>query len=199
MRKNNPEGVRSGILYAAAELFQDRGYSASSMQHIFEKAGVTSGAFYHHFESKKELGLTVIRERVADAVMQTWVGPVRAASSVIDGIKIVFKAIAAELDANRAVRGCPLNNLTLEMAYADPDFQQLLNEIFSNWQLELERLVKRDVKNGVLRGPSPKRTAAFIIAVYSGAMAMSKVQQSADPLRLCLTELSTAMEARWTP
>ncbi|MEO6138680.1 MAG: TetR/AcrR family transcriptional regulator [Luteimonas sp.] len=196
MRKNDPEGVRARILDAAAELFQERGYSASSMQHIFEKANVTCGAFYHHFESKKDLGLTVIKERVADAVMGTWIAPVRAASCVIDGIKQVFKAIAVELDANRAVRGCPLNNLTLEMAYADPDFQQLLNEIFANWQLELERLVKRDVKQGVLFGPSPKRTAAFIIAVYSGAMAMSKVRQSADPLRICLTELTTALETR---
>lgn len=196
MRKNNPEGVRSGILDAAAELFQERGYSASSMQHIFERAGVTSGAFYHHFESKKALGLAVIQERVADAVMGTWIAPVQAAATVLDGIRVVFKAIAAELDANRAVRGCPLNNLTLEMAYADADFQQLLSEIFSTWQLELERLLKRDIKNGALHTPSPKRTAALIIAVYSGAMAMSKVQQSADPLRTCLTELAAAMQGR---
>lgn len=195
MRKNDPEGVRSRILDAAAELFQDRGYSASGMQTIFEKADVTSGGFYHHFESKKDLGLAVIRERVAEAVRQTWIAPVVAAPSTISGLKSVFGSIASELDANQAVRGCPLNNLTLEMAYADADFQELLEEIFANWQRELERVIKRDQKAGVLSRTSPRKTAAFVIAVYSGAMAMSKVKQSSDPLRTCLSQLTDALQA----
>ena len=195
MRKNDPEGVRSRILDAAAELFQDRGYSASGMQTIFEKADVTSGGFYHHFESKKDLGLAVIRERVAEAVQQTWIAPVVAAPSTISGLKSVFRSIASELDANQAVRGCPLNNLTLEMAYADADFQELLEEIFANWQRELERVIKRDQKAGVLSRTSPRKTAAFVIAVYSGAMAMSKVKQSSDPLRTCLSQLTDALQA----
>jgi AcrR family transcriptional regulator len=195
VRKNDPEGVRSRILDAAAELFQDRGYSASGMQTIFEKADVTSGGFYHHFESKKDLGLAVIRERVAEAVQQTWIAPVVAAPSTISGLKSVFGSIASELDANQAVRGCPLNNLTLEMAYADADFQELLEEIFANWQRELERVIKRDQKAGVLSRTSPRKTAAFVIAVYSGAMAMSKVKQSSDPLRTCLSQLTDALQA----
>jgi len=195
VRKNDPEGVRSRILDAAAELFQDRGYSASGMQTIFEKADVTSGGFYHHFESKKDLGLAVIRERVAEAVRQTWIAPVVAAPSTISGLKSVFGSIASELDANQAVRGCPLNNLTLEMAYADADFQELLEEIFANWQRELERVIKRDQKAGVLSRTSPRKTAAFVIAVYSGAMAMSKVKQSSDPLRTCLSQLTDALQA----
>jgi len=195
VRKNDPEGVRSRILDAAAELFQDRGYSASGMQTIFEKADVTSGGFYHHFESKKDLGLAVIRERVAEAVQQTWIAPVVSAPSTISGLKSVFGSIASELDANQAVRGCPLNNLTLEMAYADADFQELLEEIFANWQRELERVIKRDQKAGVLSRTSPRKTAAFVIAVYSGAMAMSKVKQSSDPLRTCLSQLTDALQA----
>jgi AcrR family transcriptional regulator len=195
VRKNDPEGVRARILDAAAELFQDRGYSASGMQTIFEKAEVTSGAFYHHFESKKELGLAVIRERVAEAVRQTWIAPVVSASSMISGLKSVFGSIASDLDASQAVRGCPLNNLTLEMAYADADFQELLEEIFANWQTELERVIKRDQQAGRLSRTSPKKTAAFVIAVYSGAMAMSKVKQSSDPLRICLGQLTDALQA----
>jgi AcrR family transcriptional regulator len=195
VRKIDPEGVRSRILDAAAELFQDRGYSASGMQTIFEKAEVTSGGFYHHFESKKDLGLAVIRERVAEAVQQTWIAPVVSAPSIISGLKSVFGSIASDLDANQAVRGCPLNNLTLEMAYADADFQEPLEEIFANWQRELERLIKRDQKAGMLSRTSARKTAAFVIAVYSGAMAMSKVKQSSEPLRVCLGQLTDALQA----
>jgi len=55
-RANDPEGTRRRVLDAAAALFQDRGYAATGTQDIFDAAGVTSGAFYHHFAGKKDLG-----------------------------------------------------------------------------------------------------------------------------------------------
>jgi AcrR family transcriptional regulator len=133
-RTNDPEGLRRRVLDAAAALFQARGYAATGTQDIFDAAGVTSGAFYHHFEGKKDLGLAVVRERVAAAVEDTWLAPVRSARSTLDGVTAVFASIAKELDANRAVRGCPANNLTLELAYADPDFRRELKALFDAWR-----------------------------------------------------------------
>jgi AcrR family transcriptional regulator len=188
-RKNDPEGVRSRFLDVAAELFQSKGYCATGMQAIFEEAGVTAGAFYHHFESKKDLALAVIEERVAAEVEQTWIAPVRDASTTLAGVTAVFKSIAAQLEKRRTVRGCPLNNLTLELAFADPDFQAGLARVFERWQSEIEAKLKHDMSEGALARSKPGPLAAYIIAVYSGAMAMCKVQQSAAPLLECLPEL----------
>jgi TetR/AcrR family transcriptional repressor of nem operon len=194
-RKNDPEGVRSRLLDVAAALFQDQGYCASGMQLIFEHAGVTAGAFYHHFESKKDLALAVIEERVAVEVESTWMKPVREASSTIDGVVKAFKSIAAQLEERRAVRGCPLNNLTLELAFADPDFQASLARIFDGWQQEIEAKLKQDMDEGTLERARPATLAAYIIAVYSGAMALCKVHQSSAPLLQCLSELRQRLAA----
>lgn len=188
-RKNDPEGVRARFLDVAAELFQSRGYCATGMQAIFEEAGVTAGAFYHHFEGKKDLALAVIEERVAAEVEQTWIAPVRAAKTTLDGVTSVFKSIAEQLEQRRAVRGCPLNNLTLELAFADPDFQGSLASVFAHWQGEIEAKLKQDMNEQALPRSKPGPLAAYIIAVYSGAMALCKVQQSAAPLLQCLPEL----------
>lgn len=188
-RKNDPEGVRSRFLDVAAELFQSKGYGASGMQAILEAAGATAGAFYHHFESKKDLALAVIEERVATEVEQTWIAPVRDAKTTIEGVTAVFKSIAAQLEKRRAVRGCPVNNLTLELAFADPDFQASLARVFEHWQDEVEAKLKQDMNAGALAKTKSAPLAAYIIAVYSGAMAMCKVQQSATPLLQCLPEL----------
>jgi TetR/AcrR family transcriptional repressor of nem operon len=188
-RKNDPEGVRARFLDVAAELFQSRGYCATGMQAIFEEAGVTAGAFYHHFEGKKDLALAVIEERVAAEVEQTWIAPVREAKTTLDGVTSVFKSIATQLEARRAVRGCPVNNLTLELAFADPDFQTSLARVFAHWQSEIETKLKQDMNGQVLPRSKPAPLAAYIIAVYSGAMALCKVQQSAAPLLQCLPEL----------
>lgn len=188
-RKNDPEGVRSRFLDVAAELFQSRGYCATGMQAIFEEAGVTAGAFYHHFVGKKDLALAVIEERVAVEVEETWITPVRDASTTLEGVTVVFKSIAAHLEKRRAVRGCPVNNLTLELAFADPDFQASLARVFEHWQGEIEAKLKHDMNEGTLARAKPGPLAAYIIAVYSGAMALCKVQQSATPLLQCLPEL----------
>jgi AcrR family transcriptional regulator len=188
-RKNDPEGVRSRFLDVAADLFQNQGYCASGMQLIFEQAGVTAGAFYHHFESKKDLALAVIEERVAAEVDSTWIQPVRDASTTLEGVTKAFKSIAAQLDQRRAVRGCPLNNLTLELAFADADFQASLSQIFDRWQQEIEAKLKHDMDEGALARAKPGPLAAYIVAVYSGAMALCKVHQTSTPLLQCLTEL----------
>lgn len=189
IRKNDPEGVRSRLLDVTADLFQDQGYCASGMQLIFENAGVTAGAFYHHFESKKDLALAVIDERVAAEVESTWMKPVREAGTTLDGVIQVFKSIAAQLEQRRAVRGCPLNNLTLELAFADTDFQAGLAQIFDRWQQEIEAKLKHDMDEGALARTKTGPLAAYIVAVYSGAMALCKVHQSSTPLLHCLAEL----------
>lgn len=56
--------TRQDIIDAAVELFVDRGYGETRLQDIVDRAGVTTGAFYYHFDSKAV---------VADAIMaQGW-------------------------------------------------------------------------------------------------------------------------------
>lgn len=47
--------TRQGILDAAVQVFMERGFQRSSMQHVADRAGVTRGAVYWHFRSQLEL------------------------------------------------------------------------------------------------------------------------------------------------
>jgi AcrR family transcriptional regulator len=49
------EGARDAILVAARELFAGHGYGEISTARIIERAGVSRGAMYHHFDGKLEL------------------------------------------------------------------------------------------------------------------------------------------------
>lgn len=51
----SPEATRKAILDTALKLFGERGFHATTVQAITENAGLTKGAFYHHFESKEEV------------------------------------------------------------------------------------------------------------------------------------------------
>lgn len=181
--------MRRKVLDVAEVAFQARGYHASSLGDLMAAAGVSGGALHHHFPTKKALALAVIEERVAAAVEQTWIAPVKTAASARDGVRTVFEAVAAELDQQGFVRGCPLNNLAHELSLADPDLRAALAGIFAAWRQAIADKVGADQQEGREQGTDPQHFAALAIATYSGAMSMAKTAQDAGPLRDCLAAL----------
>lgn len=64
------------ILKIARDLFEERGFTATTTQAVIDRAGVTKGALYHHFSSKVDLFEAVYR-----AVETEMAGQIQAASS----------------------------------------------------------------------------------------------------------------------
>jgi AcrR family transcriptional regulator len=55
------EHSRAAIFEAALDLFRERGYEATTMRSIAERAGVSLGSSYHYFASKEHLVLEFYR------------------------------------------------------------------------------------------------------------------------------------------
>lgn len=54
-RKEQAQRTEAAILDAAFALMREAGFEAVTVRDICKKAGITTGAFYHHFQSKEEL------------------------------------------------------------------------------------------------------------------------------------------------
>ena len=61
----DPVRTRAAILASALDLFGEQGFAGTSLDEITSRAGVTKGAFYHHFESKENL-LRLIHDEFVD-------------------------------------------------------------------------------------------------------------------------------------
>jgi TetR/AcrR family transcriptional repressor of nem operon len=56
-----PQGnARARLLDAALRVFRTKGYTATTVDDLCNAAGVTKGAFFHHFESKEAAALAAI-------------------------------------------------------------------------------------------------------------------------------------------
>ena len=64
-RTYQPEKTRASIIKAGLKLFGAKGYHGTSVGDIAKTAGITKGAYYHHFQSKEEL-LLLIHEEYAE-------------------------------------------------------------------------------------------------------------------------------------
>ncbi|MEU3028363.1 ScbR family autoregulator-binding transcription factor [Streptomyces incarnatus] len=72
--------TRRAVLEAAAGVFAERGYAAATIAEILNRAGVTKGALYFHFDSKAALARGVLEERISgeyhvprELKLQEWV------------------------------------------------------------------------------------------------------------------------------
>ena len=53
----NKSSARTRLLDAATKLVREKGFAATSVDDLCAAAGVSKGAFFHHFESKEALGV----------------------------------------------------------------------------------------------------------------------------------------------
>lgn len=92
----SPEETQKRLLKAALDLFGEKGFQVTSVQQVAQRAGVTKGAFYHHFESKDDLLRQIHHEyasRLLEAVREiaaTDGSPLEQLRAVIRGVVFTF-------------------------------------------------------------------------------------------------------------
>ena len=60
MKNKSTDNSKEQILEAAMKVFVKKGYSQTRMEDIAEVSGLSKGAIYHHYDSKKSLFLALI-------------------------------------------------------------------------------------------------------------------------------------------
>lgn len=68
VRQARSELTRRRILRSAVEVFSEIGYPAAGLGDIIDRAEMTKGALYYHFESKEALATAIIAESRANLV-----------------------------------------------------------------------------------------------------------------------------------
>ena len=86
-RMERREKTRQDLLNAAETCFVTRGFHATSVDEVAERAGYTKGAVYSNFASKDELFLALLETQVADRVA--------AVGHTLDAARTVPEALAA--------------------------------------------------------------------------------------------------------
>ena len=97
-RQENAAATRDGLLETARELFGKRGFAAVGIEEIAARAGVTTGALYHHFGSKRALFRAVFDALEAEQMERS----IAVGSGYGDSWQGLEAAIDATLDAGLA-------------------------------------------------------------------------------------------------
>jgi AcrR family transcriptional regulator len=128
--------TRSKILGHAARAFAASGYDATSLTgDILDPATVSVGSFYHQFENKLDVLLTLLRERGADRreSLETALASVPR-SDLTSRLHAVVSWLLDDIDAHGAVCTIELR----ERWHSDPQIREAVYEAWAPWREAIE-------------------------------------------------------------
>jgi AcrR family transcriptional regulator len=89
-RRGRPGHSLGTLLDVAVEVFNERGYDATSMEELAARLGVTKSAIYHHVRGKGEL-LRLALDRALDALFAVTTEPGATTGRAIDRLEHVVR------------------------------------------------------------------------------------------------------------
>ena len=179
MTKENQSKER--ILAAAKELFLSRGYAATTVDAICEKAELTKGSFYYSFASKEDLGIAVLDWSLQRSVGMLANGPhVRVTDPVEKAFAFLKHLEKCSPDLWSA--GCLLGSFALELADTNSRMQQAVAGMFQavadNFAENLQPIAERAGK----QARQASELADTLLGVVEGSIILAKAHR--DPTRI---------------
>jgi AcrR family transcriptional regulator len=107
------EGIetRERLLKAAIDLYSAKGFAGASVEEVARRAGVTKGAFYHHFKSKAHLimaihnGFVDLQINDIDAIIEKGLTPEETLTEAI--VVIVRNLLSQKASVSLFIREYP--------------------------------------------------------------------------------------------
>lgn len=157
----NTTPVGQRILDAAAELFRDRGITATGVDSIVERAGATKRTLYQRYGSKDRLVACYLQQRA-----HAWQGELLEAlvgASPAEGLDIIYRHTAQWATGNP--RGCAFVNAWAEIGASDHEATEFIRAEKA-WMLSLfTQIASGDGNTGLL-----------LHLLHEGAQATASIQ-----------------------
>ncbi|MHB1736688.1 MAG: TetR/AcrR family transcriptional regulator [Acidithiobacillus sp.] len=195
-KTRNPEQTRSDLLDAAYTEILESGFQAASLERILANTSVSKGALYHHFGTKRELGLAVIKEVIAPQLAARWFAPFTEHDDPLASLQRILEEKIRTADESVIRYGCPLNNLIQEMSPLDEEFRRGLQQILELWvEVMATALADGQQAQKVRADVAPKEVALFIVAAIEGCVGLGKNAQSVEAYQRCLRQLQLYVQS----
>ncbi|MDD2382701.1 MAG: TetR/AcrR family transcriptional regulator [Sulfurospirillaceae bacterium] len=165
------------------EVYQ-KGYNTASLSTILERAQTNKGTMYHYFSSKKTMVLAMIEEKYQNRMKENWQDLEASEDNIIDTLLVILKN-----KEKNFTYGCPLGNILQECSVFDDDFTKLLRTIFKNWEELFQKALLKAIANKEIKEIDVERIALFLIALYEGALLLSKKSGSSKEYDSCIAQL----------
>ena len=181
--------TKERILDAAEELMLEKSFHSVGLTEILKAVKVPKGSFYHHFESKEQFGVEMLKHYVAGA--SGYKRRVLLATEPEENPRRrVLSFMNSTIEAFRDGGGkCPC--LVIKLASEVADFSDAMREVLEEghreWNAILEAVIREGIEKKALKcTDEPAKVASLINDLWSGAIQRATILRSPEPLENAL-------------
>jgi len=183
------EVTRQKILDAAMDVFSEVGYAAAGLGEVIERAGMTKGALYHHFDSKEALATAIIEQGTnltSDAFRHVCESTSPALENMIHGVFLVTDLLVSDKTARTA------EQLTRGLA----EFNSTASQVWSTWLDAMTTQASLASAEGDLREDlDPYVVSESIVNAMLGAQLLAKTADGDDHVKRLTRSLQLLLPA----
>lgn len=181
-------GVRQRLIAAATDLFRRAGFVAVTVDEICRQAGVTKGAFFHHFESKEALAHECLAawDRMAQGLEQG--APFQRATDPVEKVLGYMDFFTGLFSNPKLFKSCLAGTTVQEVADTNPALRESAHACFRSAQSRLEALLSAAARQQRKRLDAASLASLWMSALQ-GSLILSKASQDESVITTSLTHV----------
>ena len=188
-------GARSKLLDAAISIIREKGYAATSVDELCAWAGVTKGAFFHHFPSKDSLAVAAANHWTdlsgalfAAAPYHRFDDPLDRVLGYLDFRKAMLRGDVAEFT-------CLAGTMVQEAYRTHPDIRHACDASIGSHAAKVESDIADAMKLYRIRAPwTAESLALHTQVVLQGAFILAKAKGNAGVVEASIDHLRRYVE-----
>jgi TetR/AcrR family transcriptional repressor of nem operon len=194
--RKSQRSAKAKLLDAAKDVIRAQGYSATTVDDICQTAGVTKGAFFHHFESKQELAVTAVLDFSAASDRLFATAPYQELPDPVDRLLGYVEFRKALLQGALPEFTCLLGTMVQEAYLTHPAIREACESGLGEHVAMLESDIAEALRTYGGDGQwSAESLAIHMQAVIQGAFILAKARQEPAVAAACLDHLRRYIQA----
>lgn len=181
---------RQRLIDTTGRLLRVQGYHATGLNQIVEESEAPKGSLYHYFpEGKEQLAGEALREAGVDLQLKF-----RDALGLEPGAALeqLVEISIDELERSDYRDGCPIATVALETNSTSPHLREICREVLDR---ALQSVQRAFMSRG-LPAHEAETLALTVFSTFEGALMLSKVRRSPEPLRRIVAPLKRLLGQR---
>ncbi len=182
--------VKVRLLNSALKVIRTKGYDATTVDDLCREAGVTKGAFFHHFKSKEELGVEATRywNAMTGALFEQ--AAYHKKDDALERLIAYVDFRAALLDGRSVPEFTCLLGTMVQETYDTSEALRAACDIgISSHAATLEGTIADAMQQRGVTGFTPASLALYTQASLQGAFILAKAKGNADVVRDMIAHL----------
>lgn len=200
--RSNPErgDARTRLLEAARDIIRARGFAATTVDDLCRFAGVTKGAFFHHFESKEALGVAAAAYWAETTAAFFAAAPYHRHADPLDRLIGYVEFRKAIIEGDPAEFTCLVGTMTQEVFGTHPAIRDACAASIFGHAATLEPDIEAAMRErGMSPGWTAKSLAIHTQAVLQGAFILAKATGDRAVARDSVDHLKRYIEMLFNP